>query len=123
MKVALRHNRLAIFLLIFVGVAIGQDQPAVDSSVAPPPAVRQVHLKHILVIGETKGWEHESISDAMAAIFDMGHQSGLWDATLRTDTELITKKALGRNAKSLDYFDALVFVSTTGELDRSEERR
>ena len=61
----------------------------------------------------------------MAAVFNIGRDSGLWDTTLRTDIELITKKELGRNAKNLDYFDALVFVSTTGELDlddSSEER-
>ena len=29
----------------------------------------------------------------------------------------LTKKDLGRNAKNLNYFDRLVFASTTGELD------
>ncbi len=53
----------------------------------------------------------------MVAIYNMGRESGLWDAVLRTDVELITKKDLGRNAKNLGYFDALIFVSTTGELD------
>ena len=94
-----------------------------NSSVAPPPHAKQIHLKHILVVGETKGWEHESVSDGMAAIYNMGHESGLWDATLRTDTELITKKDLGRNAKNLEYFDALVFVSTTGELDLDDSQK
>ena len=65
-----------------------------DPSVAPPPHARPVHLKHVLVISQTKGFEHDSIPDAMAAIYNMGHDSGLWDATLRTDTELITKKDL-----------------------------
>jgi type 1 glutamine amidotransferase len=69
------------------------------------------------VIGQTKGWEHESISPAMAAIYNMGKESGLWDTTMRTDTELLTKKDLGRNAKNLDYFDVLVFASPSGELD------
>jgi len=53
----------------------------------------------------------------------MGHDSGLWDTALRTDTELITKKDLGRNAKNLDYFDALIFVSTTGELDLDDSQK
>jgi uncharacterized protein len=90
---------------------------------APPPA-KTIHLKHVLVIGETKGWEHDSISACMTAIFDMGQQSGLWDAELRTDTELLTKKDLGhRNAKNLNYFDALVFCSTTGELDMDQSQK
>jgi uncharacterized protein len=91
--------------------------------VPPPPHVKQVHLKHVLVIGQTKGFEHDSVSDGMAAIYKMGRDSGLWDATFRTDTELLTKKELGRNAKNLDYFDALVFVSTTGELDLDDTQK
>ena len=35
----------------------------------------------------------------------------------------ITKKDLERNAKNLDYFDALVFVSTTGELDLDDSQK
>jgi type 1 glutamine amidotransferase len=125
------------FLLILVAVTCAQNQavgnPAVPPSshppvavsplVAPPPHVEEVHLKHILVISQTKGWEHDSIPDGMAAIYNMGHDSGLWDTTLRTDTELITKKDIGRNAKNLNYFDALVFVSTTDELDLDDSQK
>ncbi len=31
----------------------------------------------------------------MAAVFNMGKESGLWDTMIRTDTELLTKKDLG----------------------------
>ncbi len=122
----MRHTRIALFLvlpfLILETFTLAQDA-AVDPSIAPPPRAHTIHLKHVLVISQTKGWEHDSISDAMAAIYNMGHDSGLWDATLRTDTELLTKKDLGRNAKNLDYFDALVFVSTTGELDLDDNQK
>jgi len=47
----------------------------------------------------------------------MGKESGLWDTMLRTDTELLTKKELKNNAKNLNYFDTVIFASTTGELD------
>ncbi|MGI8959096.1 MAG: ThuA domain-containing protein [Bryobacteraceae bacterium] len=84
-------------------------------------------MKHILVIGETKGWEHDSISDAMANIWKMGHDTKLWEATLRTDTELITKKNINQiknlNVKNLSYFDALVFASTTAELDMDDSQK
>jgi type 1 glutamine amidotransferase len=81
-------------------------------------------MKHILVIGETKGFEHDSIPDAMANIWKMGHDTKLWETTLRTDTELITKKEIKqRNVKNLNYFDALVFASTTGELDMDESQK
>ncbi len=84
-------------------------------------------VAHVLVIGETKGYEHDSVPVAMANIWKMGHDTKLWEATLRTDTELITKKDLnaegGRNRKNLDYFDALVFASTTGELDLTDDQK
>jgi type 1 glutamine amidotransferase len=104
-------------------LSASQPTAAVSSLVAPPPHEEQVHLKHILVISQTKGWEHDSISDGMAAIYNMGHDSGLWDATLRTDTELITKKDLRMNGKNLDYFDALIFLSTTDELDLDDSQK
>jgi hypothetical protein len=123
----LRLSRTPLFIflsfLLLQTFTLAQDAP-VDPTVAPPPHARTTHLKHLLVIGQTKGWEHDSVTDAMAAIYNMGHDSGLWDAMLRTDTELITKKDLGgRNTKNLDYFDALIFVSTTGELDLDEGQK
>lgn len=96
---------------------------AVASDILAPPPTKSVHVKRVLVIGQTKGYEHDSVSAAMAAIYQMGSESGLWDATLRTDTELLTKKDLGRNGKNLNYFDAIVFASTTGELDMDQGQR
>jgi type 1 glutamine amidotransferase len=89
----------------------------------PPPHDKKIYLKHVLVIGQTKGFEHNSVSAAMAAVYDMGKESGLWDTMLRTDTELLTKKDLQRNTKTLNYFDAIVFTSTTGELDMDESQK
>jgi len=121
-----RQTRLALFFLLFfliVNISVfAQDSP-VDPSVAPPPHAHQIHLKHILVISQTKGFEHDSVSDAMAAIYNMGKESGLWDTMLRTDTELITKKDLGRNTKTLDYYDAIVFANTTSELDLDDSQK
>ena len=97
-----------------------------DTAKAQAP---QTHLApnrpaHVLVVSETKGFEHDSIPDAMANIWKMGHDTGLWEATLRTDTELITKKDIqDRNVKTLNYFDALVFASTTGELDLTDDQK
>ena len=121
----LRHIRILFLILSFFTLAkfaLAQ-AVAVDPSVAPPPHAHTVNLKHILVISQTKGFEHDSISDAMVAIYNMGRESGLWDATLRTDTELITKKDLERNTKNLTYFDAMIFVSTTGELDLDDSQK
>jgi len=91
--------------------------------VAAPPHTKPIHLKHVLIIGQTKGFEHDSVSPAMNAIYEMGKESGLWDTMMRTDTELLTKKDLKRNVKNLNYFDALVFASTTGELDMDANQK
>jgi type 1 glutamine amidotransferase len=84
----------------------------------PPPA-----KKHILVIGQTNGFEHDSVPDAMGTIWKMGHDTGLWDTYMRTDTEPITKGKMHPNGKNLDYFDALVFSSTTGELNLTDQQK
>jgi type 1 glutamine amidotransferase len=119
-------RRLWLVLLVsslMTALASAQNPAAVDPSMPAPPREKKEHVKHILVISQTKGFEHDSVTDAMAAIYNMGRENGLWEATLRTDTELITKKDLSRNAKTLDYFDALVFVSTTGELDLDDSQK
>jgi type 1 glutamine amidotransferase len=108
---------------VLVPACSGVAQQAAPSLTAPAPHAKQTHLKHVLVIGQTKGFEHDSISAAMVAIYEMGHETGLWDTELRTDTELLTKKDLKRNAKTLDYFDAVVFASTTGELDLDDSQK
>jgi uncharacterized protein len=113
--------RFAAFVFAFTTLTYAQQ--ATNALVPPVPHAKTIHLKHLLVIGETKGFEHDSVPDAMAAIFNMGQESGLWDTTLRTDTELLTKKKLDRNAKNLDYFDAIVFTSTTGELDMDDSQK
>ncbi|MBV8896495.1 MAG: ThuA domain-containing protein [Acidobacteriaceae bacterium] len=89
-----------------------------------PPHREETHRFHVLVVGQTKGFEHDSVPDAMATIWKMGHESRLYEATLRTDTELITKTdPKARNMKTLNYFDALVFASTTGELDLTDDQK
>jgi len=123
----LRRTRIAVLpcllLSLLTSLAAAQNQAGTAASTPPPPHEKKIHPKHILVIGQTKGFEHDSVSSGMVAMYNMGRESGLWEATLRTDTELITKKSLERNAKNLDYFDALVFVSTTGELDLDDSQK
>jgi type 1 glutamine amidotransferase len=88
------------------------------------PAAQTFHTFRVLVVSQTKGFEHDSVPDAMATIYRMGHESRLYEATLRTDTELITKTdPKARNMKTLNYFDALVFASTTGELDLTDDQK
>ena len=104
-------------------MAILQAQAQPTELPPPAPHAKEIHLKHVLVISQTKGFEHDSISTAMAAIYNMGHDSGLWDTELRTDTELLTKKELKNNAKNLNYFDLVIFASTTGELEMDDSQK
>jgi type 1 glutamine amidotransferase len=114
-----RHALAALIVLSSASLlAFAQAAPAPK----PTPPAGKIP-RHVLVIGQTKGYEHDSVSDAMVAIFEMGRESGLWETIIRTDTELITKKKFDRNAKNLDYFDAIVFASTTGELDLDDEQK
>ena len=78
--------------------------------------------KQLLAIGEQKGYRHEAVSHALATIERLGHDSGLWDTTIRTDTEALTKKKLEYNAKNLNDFDA-VFFFTGGELEMEAQQK
>ena len=89
-------------LVIFGQSNSSQGQSAGSAATPPPPHGKEIHLKHVLVVSQTKGFQHDSISAAMAAIYNMGKESGLWDTELRTDTELLTKKDMKNNAKNLN---------------------
>lgn len=78
--------------------------------------------KRLLAIGAVEGFQHDATSHALATLWKLGQESGLWETYIRTDTQLITKKKLEANAKNLDYFDAVAFY-TSGELKMDEEQR
>ncbi|MGD0015878.1 MAG: ThuA domain-containing protein [Bryobacteraceae bacterium] len=82
-----------------------------------PPA-----KKRVLFIGESQGFQHDSVSYAAGTIWKLGHDTGLWETYIRTDTQLVTKKRLGLNAKNLGYFDAVIFY-TSGELPMDDSQR
>ena len=64
------------FALAFLSSHVQAQQPA-NNMPLPAPHAKEIHLKHVLVIGQSKGFEHNSISAAMAAVYDMGKESGL----------------------------------------------
>jgi len=86
------------------------------------PAQQPASRKKLLVIGEEKGYRHEAVSHAMATIERLGKNSGLWDTTIRTDTEALTKKKLEYNARNLDNFDAVLFY-TGGNLEMDDQQK
>src|SRR3984957_11481254 len=106
-----RDRTIAVVLFLTFG---GQCAAQTQSS-APP-------RKHLLVLGEEKGYRHEAVSHAMATIERLGKGTGLWGTTIRTDTEGLTKKKLEYNAKNLISFDA-VFFFTGGELEMDAQQK
>jgi uncharacterized protein len=84
------------------------------------PAQEKKH--NLLVIGQSKGYQHEAISPAMATLYNLGRRSGRWNTYFRTDCTAITKKPLKWGAKNLDAFDAVVFF-TDGDLDMDASQK
>ena len=79
--------------------------------------------KKLLAIGQVMGFEHDSVSHALATIEKLGRQTELWDTYIRTDNELLTKAKLTRgNARNLNYFDAVLFY-TTGDLGLTDQQK
>jgi uncharacterized protein len=91
--------------------------------------------KHVLAIGDVHtGYQHDSVSHALATVERLGRQSGLFTTFIRTDTQLITKDRVygtGKygvkgprptNAKNLNYFDAVFFYGL-GEEDLSDKQK
>jgi len=85
-------------------------------------AIAQEKKRNLLVIGQSKGYQHDSVSDAMATLYNLGRSSGKWDTYLRTDCTAITKKPLKYGAKNLNAFDAVVFF-TDGNLDMDDTQK
>ncbi len=85
-------------------------------------AFSQEKKRNLLVIGQSKGYQHESVSTAMVTLYNLGRTSGLWNTYFRTDCTAITKKPLKYGAKNLNDFDAIVFF-TDGNLDMDDSQK
>ena len=100
-----------------------------------PTAAPPVTKKHVLAWADVRnGYQHDSISHALATIEHLGYVSGAYDTFIRTDSQLITKHpvvfatgtgiATGADflARNLDYFDAIFFFGVR-EIDLTPEQR
>ena len=85
-------------------------------------ATAQEKKRRLLVIGQSKGYQHDSVSTAMVTLYNLGRSSGRWETYFRTDCTAITKKPLKWGAKNLDDFDAVVFF-TDGNLDMDDSQK
>jgi uncharacterized protein len=78
--------------------------------------------KRLLVLGEEKGYRHDAVSHAMTTVERLGRETHLWTTTIRTDTEVLTKRKLEYNAPNLNDFDAVLFY-TAGDLEMDSEQK
>ena len=101
------------------GARGGQRAPVPGGRGGPAP----VPKKHLLVIGQTRGFHHGSTSNGVATFWKLGKESAVWDTEIKTDMEWVTKKAPGSEAHSLDWFDALALVNTTGNWKLEDEQK
>jgi type 1 glutamine amidotransferase len=85
-------------------------------------AAGQEKRRQLLVVGQAKGYQHETISTAMVTLFNLGRDRGGWETSFHTDCAAITKKPLKYGAKNLDDFDAVAFF-TDGDLDMDESQK
>jgi len=120
------HRRLIACIAIAAAVTV---RAGGRQSAAPVPR------KHVLAWADVKnGYQHDSISHAIATIERLGRERGAYDTFIRTDSQLITKHpitfpagtgiATGEdfNARNLNYFDAIFFFGVR-EIDLSAEQR
>ena len=91
--------------------------------------------KHVLAWADVRnGYQHDSISHAVATVERLGRESGDYDTFIRTDSQPITKRpidfgtgtgiATGESfqARNLDYFDAIFFFGVR-EIELTPEQR
>jgi cytochrome c len=81
---------------------------ATESLAAAPATMAPAAPKRILIFSKTKGWNHTSIPAGIAAIQKLGRENNF-----RVDT---TKNANYFNDDSLRHYQAVVWLSTTGNV-------
>jgi uncharacterized protein len=102
---AIRQALALALVLAVAGTACGQEK-----------------RRRLLVVGQAKGYQHESISTAMVTLYNLGRGPGNWETVFRTDCAAITRKKLKYGAKNLDDFDAVAFF-TDGDLDMDASQK
>lgn len=82
--------------------------------------------KRVLAWGDTlTGYQHDSISHALATMERLGRESGAYDLFIRTDSQWITKQPIpqpARNTKNLNDFDAIFFYGTGDDLNAQQKK-
>jgi type 1 glutamine amidotransferase len=123
-----------------VALSLGPVVGAARQQVTPTPPAR-TFTKHVLAWADVRnGYQHESITHALATIERLGWESGLYDTIIRTDSQPITKSpilftprtGIAKSpsgvtaeqflARNLNYFDAIFFFGVR-EIDLTPEQK
>jgi len=114
------------FVMIAAGLAaanlLAPSFPTAALTIGKDGGVKEEKKRRLLIIGQSKGYQHDSITAAMVTLYNLGRSSGSWDTFFRTDCANITKKPLKWGAKNLDAFDAVAFF-TDGDLDMDDSQK
>ncbi len=112
----MRPIRASVFIVLILALVTGG-------------AAQSKARKKLLAIGDVRGgYQHDSVSHALATIERLGRESDIFDTYIRTDLQLITKQAIrgennrNVNAKNLNFFDAILFYNT-GEGDLTKRQK
>jgi len=124
--------RVALTMLSVATVALMQLAPTLQGQTNRTAGTDR---RHVLAWADVRnGYQHDSISHAVATIERLGRESGAYDTIIRTDSQLITKHpitfpagtgiATGEqfNVRNLDYFDAIFFFGVR-EIDITPAQR
>jgi type 1 glutamine amidotransferase len=131
-------STLSLLGLLMVSGALCSQAPTTPRQGGQPqnqngfrPGMRS-DRKHVLAWADVRnGSQHESIWHAFATIEKLGHDSGLYDTIIRTDSQVITKQTMmqtgpdatpGRGLTNLNAFDAIFFYGAAG-IDLSPEQK
>lgn len=84
--------------------------------------------RHVLVLGGSRGFHHDSVTSAMASIFQSGKSTGWWDAEFATDYSLVNagggkKMNAGFQPQGLKDFDAVVIAGASGDWGLTDEQK
>ncbi|MEW2313684.1 ThuA domain-containing protein [Streptomyces bauhiniae] len=80
-----------------------------------PAAAKPTETGRVLVFSKTAGFRHDSIPDGIAAVRQLGATDGL--------TVDATEDATAFTTRNLRRYDAVVFLSTTGDVLNSTQQR
>jgi len=123
-----------VFFLLVAALTVGalwRSSPPLEGQTATTRSSR----KHVLAWADVRnGYQHDSISHAVATMERLGRASGEYDTFIRTDSQPITKHpitfptgtgiATGEQfqARDLNYFDAIFFFGVR-EIDLTAEQK